>query len=56
MNIFVDTNILYKDPFLLRGKNIILKELAKADEVKIFLNKAVVDEIKRGDKVFFEKI
>lgn len=55
MNIFVDTNILYKDPFLLRGKNIILKELAKADEVKIFLNKAVVDEIKRGDKVFFEK-
>ncbi|MDU0287469.1 PIN domain-containing protein [Staphylococcus pseudintermedius] len=55
MNIFVDTNIFYKDPFLLRGKNIILKELAKADNVKIFFNKAAFEEVKRGNKVFFEK-
>lgn len=56
MNIFVDTNIFYKDPFLLRGKNIILKELAKADNVKIFLIKLHLKRLKEVIKSSLKEI
>lgn len=55
MNIFLDSNILYKDPFLLRGKQIILKELSKSDNVKLYINKAVLAEVRRGYVTFIQK-
>lgn len=48
LDIFLDTNIIYKDPFFQRGRLIILRELAKADNVKIHINEAVLSEVRRG--------
>lgn len=52
MNIFIDTNILFKDPFLQRGKLVVLKELAKTEEVTLFVSRAVLSEVRRGYKEY----
>ena len=43
VNIFVDTNILYDDPFL-QGNNKFLLDLALRDEVKIYFSEIVIKE------------
>ena len=55
MNIFLDTNSIYYDPFFKKGKNRILLNLAKHDEVKIYICKAVYTELFRAHKVFIEQ-
>jgi hypothetical protein len=54
MNIFLDTNIVYKDPFLQRGKLIILRELAKSEDVTVYINKAVLSETRRGYREYIQ--
>jgi hypothetical protein len=54
MNIFLDTNIVYKDPFFQRGKLIILRELAKAEDVTVYINKAVLAETRRGYREYIQ--
>ncbi|MFF2455151.1 PIN domain-containing protein [Peribacillus simplex] len=55
MNIFLDSNAFYKDPFLIKGKNRILLSLAKHDDVKIYINDTVYEEILRAHKNLLEK-
>ncbi|MBO1513532.1 hypothetical protein [Metabacillus bambusae] len=55
MNIFLDTNAIYYDPFFKKGKNRILLNLAKHDDVKIYICKAVYSELFRAHKVFIEQ-
>jgi len=55
MNIFLDTNAIFRDPFFTKGKNRILIKLAKHDEVKLFLSKTVYSELLRAHRVFLEK-
>ncbi|MGG3662951.1 PIN domain-containing protein [Bacillus gobiensis] len=55
MHIFLDTNVFYKDPFLLKGKNAILKRLTKHEDVKMYMNRTVYEEIFRAHKNFLEK-
>ncbi|PFK69356.1 hypothetical protein COJ21_22455 [Priestia megaterium] len=55
MHIFLDTNVFYKDPFLIKGKNAILKRLAKHQNVKMYMNKTVYEELFRGHKNFLEQ-
>ncbi|MDQ0186294.1 PIN domain-containing protein [Cytobacillus kochii] len=55
MNIFLDSNAFYKDPFLIKGKNRILLSLAKHDDVKIYINDTVYEEIFRAHKNLLEK-
>ncbi|MGG3580923.1 PIN domain-containing protein [Priestia megaterium] len=55
MNIFLDTNVLYKDPFLTKGKNPILLSLANHGDVKLFINKTVYDELLRAHRRFLDQ-
>lgn len=55
MNIFFDSNAFYKDPFLIKGKNRILLSLAKHEDVKIYINETVYEEILRAHKTLLEK-
>lgn len=55
MNIFLDTNSIYYDPFFKKGKNRILLNLTKHDDVKIYICKAVYTELFRAHKVFIEQ-
>lgn len=55
MNIFLDTNALYKDPFLSRGNNTILRRLARHEDVKLFVNQTVYSELLRSHQTFLEK-
>ncbi|RCX18959.1 uncharacterized protein DUF4935 [Bacillus sp. AG236] len=55
MNIFLDTNVIYTDPFFLRGKNAVLRRLAMHEDVKLFVNQTVYSEVFRGHKTFVEK-
>lgn len=55
MNIFLDSNAFYKDPFLIKGKNRILLSLANHDDVKIYINDTVYEEILRAHKNLLEK-
>ncbi|MGF4041196.1 PIN domain-containing protein [Bacillus subtilis] len=52
MNIFLDTNVFYKDPFLTKGKKTILLRLAKHDDVKLLINQTVLQEILRNHKKY----
>ncbi|GAA0240455.1 hypothetical protein GCM10008921_25960 [Metaclostridioides mangenotii] len=55
MNIFLDTNIIFNDPFLRRGKLSVLNELSMLDDSTIYLSKAVVAELKRGHLNFINE-
>ncbi|WP_280169330.1 PIN domain-containing protein [Priestia megaterium] len=55
MNIFLDTNVFYNDPFLQKGKKPILLQLAKHENVKLFICQAVFSEIEKHHKTFFEE-
>ncbi|PGW22249.1 PIN domain-containing protein [Bacillus cereus] len=55
MNIFIDSNILYRDPFLTKGYNKVLNSLAKHEDVTLFISKAVYMEVLRGHKAFLEE-
>lgn len=55
MNIFLDTNVFWKDPFLTKGKKAILLRLAKHDDVNIYINETVYQELFRGHKTFLER-
>lgn len=55
MNIFLDTNVFWKDPFLNKGKKAILLRLAKHEDVKLFINETVYEETLRGHKKFLDK-
>jgi len=55
MNIFLDSNVLYKDPFLEKGYNKTLNRLAKHEDVKLFISKTVYMEVLRGHKDFLEE-
>ncbi|PEM81026.1 hypothetical protein CN558_13520 [Bacillus wiedmannii] len=54
MNIFLDSNILFKDPYLEKGLNKTLNRLARHEDVKLFINKVVYMEVLRGHKTFLE--
>lgn len=55
MNIFLDTNAFFGDPFLTRGQKPLLLRLAKHDDVKLFINDTVYKEVLRKHKVFVEE-
>lgn len=55
MNIFLDTNVFYKDPFLTKGKKRILLMLAKHKDVKLYVSKVVYAELLRAHIEFLEK-
>ncbi|MFQ6584903.1 PIN domain-containing protein [Priestia megaterium] len=55
MNIFLDTNVFYNDPFLQKGKNPILLRLARHEDVKLFINETVYSEILRQHKAFLDQ-
>ncbi|RAN91499.1 hypothetical protein B5P41_04580 [Bacillus sp. SRB_28] len=55
MNIFIDSNILYKDPFLTKGYNKVLNSLSKHEDVTLFISKAVYMEVLRGYEDFLEE-
>jgi predicted nucleic acid-binding protein len=55
MNIFLDTNVFYNDPFLLKGKKRILLMLAKYKEVKLYVSRVVYSELLRLHNEFLEK-
>ena len=55
MNIFLDANVIYKDPLFKNVKNKILLMLAKHDDVKIYMSKAVYSEVLRAHKVYLEE-
>lgn len=55
MNIFLDTNVFYNDPFLEKGKKKILLLLANHKDVKIFISKVVYAELLRQHTNFLEK-
>lgn len=55
MNIFLDTNAIYYDPFFKKGKNRILLNFAKHEDVKINICKTVYIELFRAHKVFIEQ-
>lgn len=55
MNIFLDTNVFYNDPFLAKGKKKILLMLANHKDVKLFISKAVYTELLRQHTNFLEK-
>lgn len=55
MNIFIDSNVIYRDPFLTKGFNSVLNRLAKHEDVTLFISKAVYMEVLRGHKVFLEE-
>ncbi|HDX9587755.1 TPA: DUF4935 domain-containing protein [Bacillus cereus] len=54
MNIFLDSNILFKDPYLEKGLNKTLNRLARHEDVKLFISKVVYMEVLRGHKIFLE--
>ena len=54
MHIFLDTNAIYKDPFLQKGKNRILLQLAKHNDVHLYISKTVYSELLRRHRVFVE--
>ncbi|MDN7241195.1 PIN domain-containing protein [Planococcus sp. N028] len=54
MNIFIDSNVFWKDPFLDKGKNKILRMLANHKDVKLYINKTVYDEVFRGHKNYLD--
>ncbi|MGF9874990.1 PIN domain-containing protein [Bacillus tropicus] len=55
MNIFLDSNVLYKDPFLIKGFNRTLGRLARHEDVKLYISKVVYSEVIRGHKSFIEE-
>ncbi|MFJ8458191.1 PIN domain-containing protein [Lysinibacillus xylanilyticus] len=55
MNIFLDSNAFYKDPFLTKGKNHILLKLAGIEDVKLYINKTVYEELYRAHKNLLKK-
>ncbi|AND41421.1 PIN domain-containing protein [Cytobacillus oceanisediminis] len=55
MNIFLDSNALYKDPFLRKGFNKTLNRMARHEDVKMYINQTVYKEVLRGHKDFLEK-
>lgn len=55
MNIFLDANVIYKDPLFKNVKNKILLMLAKHEDVKIYMSKAVHSELLRAHKVYLEE-
>lgn len=55
MNIFLDTNVFFNDPFLRKGKNRILIKLAENEDVKLFINKTVYMEVLRAHRTYLEK-
>ncbi|WP_162785053.1 PIN domain-containing protein [Bacillus sp. P14.5] len=50
----MDSNAIYKDPFIIKGYNKILNKLAKHEDVKIYVSKVVYEEVYRGHKVLLE--
>ncbi|MDN4524401.1 PIN domain-containing protein [Fictibacillus fluitans] len=55
MNIFLDTNVFFNDPYLTKGKKPILLRLAKHKDVKLFINQTVYSEVLRKHKVFTDQ-
>ncbi|WP_375089155.1 PIN domain-containing protein [Peribacillus sp. RS7] len=55
MKIFLDSNPIYRDPFLTKGYNQILNKLARHEEVKLYISKVVYKEVLRGHKDFLEE-
>lgn len=55
MNIFLDSNALYKDPFLRKGYNKTLNRLARHEDVKLYISQVVYKEVLRGHRDFLEK-
>ncbi|MGG0545254.1 PIN domain-containing protein [Priestia aryabhattai] len=55
MNIFLDTNVFFGDPFLTRGQKPLLLRLAKHEDVKLFINDTVYKEVLRKHKEFVEQ-
>lgn len=55
MNIFLDTNVFFNDPFLAKGKKKILLMLANHKDVKLFISKTVYAELLRQHTNFLEK-
>lgn len=55
MNIFLDTNVFYNDPFLAKGMKKILLLLASHKDVKLFISKTVYAELFRQHSNFLEK-
>ncbi|MFK4254632.1 PIN domain-containing protein, partial [Streptomyces angustmyceticus] len=51
----MDTNLIYRDPFLTKGKNALLLQLAKHEDVKLYINDVVYKEMLRGHKAFIEE-
>ncbi|NKE04671.1 PIN domain-containing protein [Mesobacillus selenatarsenatis] len=54
MNIFLDSNVFWKDPYLTRGKKAILLRLAKHEDVKLYISETVYQEVLRGHKNFLD--
>lgn len=50
LNVFVDTNILYDDPYF-RSQNEILIEYAKQGKIRLFLSDVVVQELLQRHKI-----
>lgn len=55
MHIFLDSNAFYKDPFFTKGKNHILLKLAGIEDVKLYINKTVYEELYRAHKNLLEE-
>ena len=54
MNIFLDTNVIWKDPFFSKGRNAILLRLSKHEDVTLYINETVYQETLRGHKKFLD--
>jgi hypothetical protein len=54
MNIFLDSNVFWNDPYLSKGKKAILLRLAKHEDVKLYINETVYQETLRGHKNFLD--
>lgn len=52
MNIFLDSNAFYNDPFLSKGRKAILLRLAKHEDVKLYINETVYQEVFRTHSDF----
>lgn len=56
MNIFLDANILYKDPFLKTGYLALLKRLAKAERVKLYISEAAYKDVLHRFRTHYAKL
>ncbi|GED69405.1 hypothetical protein BRE01_31070 [Brevibacillus reuszeri] len=55
MNIFIDANIIFKDPFFNKNNfNRTLLELTEHEEVTIYISDVVIQEVKRGHNEFIK--